>query len=116
MPVDTSFAGILTRRRLTVVLAAWTLWGLLWSVESYAQSHFPGRHPLSLPTTLAMQMPLAYLWAVLTPGIIWLGRNLPPFGGRGWPLHAVAHLVIMAAVVFGTGAFYAWTVDLASGP
>lgn len=115
MPLDTSFAGILTRRRLAVILAAWTVWGLLWSVESYVQSHFPGRNPLSLPTTLAMQMPLAYLWAVLTPGIIWLGRNLPPFGEHGWPLHAATHLVIMAAVVFGTGAFYAWTVDLAPG-
>jgi two-component system LytT family sensor kinase len=115
MPSAPAFSGILTRRGLAVILAAWTLWGLLWSVESWAQSHFPGRAPLSLRTTLAMQMPLAYLWAVLTPAIIWLGRKLPPFGGRNWPGHAVMHLLIMAVVVFGTGAFYAWTIDLAPG-
>ena len=98
-----------------LILTAWTLWGLLWSMEAFAQSHLAGREELALTTTLAMQMPLAYLWAALTPGILWLGRRFPPFGGRGWPLHAATHLLVMAVVIFGTGAFYAWTVDLARG-
>ncbi len=55
---------------------------------------------------LRIQMPLALAWALFTPGVTWLGRRVPPFGNRRWPLGVAVNLVSSMAVVFGLGVFY----------
>lgn len=88
-----------------VVLAAWTAWGLLWSAEVTVASRLGGK-PIPFDTALRIQMPLALVWALLTPGIIWLGRRVPPFGIRRWPLGVAVNLLSSMIVVFGTGVFF----------
>lgn len=89
-----------------VILAAWTAWGLLWSAEVTMSSRLAGK-PIPFDTALRIQMPLAFVWALITPGIIWLGRRVPPFGDRRWPLGVTVNLLSSMAVVFGTGVFFA---------
>ena len=91
--------------RWWVILVAWTAWGLLWSAEVTVSSRLGGK-PIPFDVALRIQMPLALAWALLTPGIIWLGRRVPPFGNRRWPLGVAVNLVSSMAVVFGLGVFY----------
>jgi two-component system LytT family sensor kinase len=88
-----------------VILAAWTAWGLLWAAEVSVSSRMGGR---SIPfgTALMLQIPLAFLWALLTPGIIWLGRRMPPFGTPRWRRGVAVNLLSSMLVVFGTGVFF----------
>jgi len=113
---NTSPDRLLTRRRLVWILSAWTLWGLLWSAEGVAQSRLAGRNLIGLGASLAIQLPLAFVWAALTPGILWLGRRLPPFVVRRWLPNLLVHMVAMVLVVLGTASFYYWTTDLVQGP
>ena len=91
--------------RWWVILFAWTAWGLLWSAEVTVSSRLGGK-PIPFDVALRIQMPLALAWALLTPGIMWLGRRVPPFGNRRWPLGVAVNLVSSMAVVFGLGVFY----------
>jgi hypothetical protein len=61
-------------------------------------------------------MPLALVWAALTPGIVWLGRRVPPFGNRRWPLGVALNLLSSVVVVFGTGVFFILNNRWVQGP
>lgn len=91
--------------RWRVILAAWSAWGLLWAAEVTVSSRLGGK---SIPfgTALLIQLPLAFVWALLTPGIIWLGRRLPPFGTPHWKRGVVVNLLSSMVVVFATGVFF----------
>ena len=91
--------------RWWVVLAAWTAWGLLWSAQVTVLSRLAGK-PMPFHVALRIQLPLALAWALLTPGITWLGRRVPSFGNRRWPTGVAVNLVSSMAVVFGLGVFY----------
>ena len=67
--------------RWWVVLAAWMLWGLLWSTQVALYSRLGGK-PMPYLLALRVQMPLGFAWALLTPGIVWLGRRIRPSRGR----------------------------------
>ncbi len=88
--------------RWWVVLGAWTAWGLLWSAQ-VALSYRLGGKPIPFFVALRLQMPLGCAWALLTPGIILLGRRFPPFEGRRWPLGIAVNLLASMAVVFTLG-------------
>ncbi|MGH7548617.1 MAG: sensor histidine kinase [Gemmatimonadales bacterium] len=98
-----------------VILAAWTAWGLLWSAEVTVSSRLGGK-PIPFDTALRIQMPLAFVWALLTPGIIWLGRRIPPFGTRRWPVGVAVNLISSMVVVFGTGVFFILNNRWVQGP
>jgi two-component system LytT family sensor kinase len=91
--------------RLRVIFAAWTAWGLLWAAEVTVSSRLGGK-PIPFGTALRLQLPLAFLWALLTPGIIWLGRRVPPFGTTRWRRGVGVNLLSSMVVVFGTGVFF----------
>ena len=91
--------------RWWVIVAAWTAWGLLWSAQVTVSSRLAGK-PMPFDVALRIQMPLALAWALFTPGVTWLGRRVPPFGNRRWPLGVAVNLVSSMAVVFGLGVFY----------
>jgi signal transduction histidine kinase len=69
--------------------------------------------------SLILQLPLAYLWALATPGILWLGRRFP-FDRRSWPLSVALHLVVSLTWVFLLDLVYAWhaanTLPLRASP
>ncbi|MGH7537517.1 MAG: hypothetical protein ACREMF_02695, partial [Gemmatimonadales bacterium] len=76
--------------------------GVLWSAQLAVSRRLAGE-PTPFEIAVAIQMPLALLWAAITPGIVWLGRRVPAFGTRRWPLGVAVHLVTSVVVVFGTG-------------
>lgn len=86
--------------RWWVILAVWFVWGLLWSAQVVVYARLGGK-PISFGTALRGQMPLALAWALVTPGIIWLGRRFPPFEGPRWPLGVAVNLIASIGVVFG---------------
>ncbi|HYK82152.1 MAG TPA: histidine kinase [Gemmatimonadales bacterium] len=88
--------------RWWVILAAWSAWGLLWSTEVALYARLGGK-PISFGMALRLQMPLALAWALVTPGIIWLGRRFPPFEGSRWPLGVAVNLVASMVAVFVLG-------------
>jgi two-component system, LytTR family, sensor kinase len=85
-----------------VIAGLWTAWGLLLSAQVTASSRLGGR-PISFDTALRIQVPLAFVWALITPGIIWLGRRVPPFGTPRWPLGVAVNFLSSMVIVFGTG-------------
>jgi signal transduction histidine kinase len=98
-----------------VVLAAWAAWGLLWSAQVVASTRLAGK-PTPFDVALAIQMPLALVWAVITPGIVWLGRRVPPFGSPRWPLGVAVNLLSSVVVVFGTSVFFILNNRWVQGP
>ena len=88
--------------RWWVILAAWMAWGLLWSTQVALYSRLGGKL-MPFVEALRLQMPLGFAWALLTPGIIWLGRRFPPFEGRRWPLGLAVNLVASMMVVYVLG-------------
>ena len=100
-----TFTGRRTRApypRWWVVLAAWMLWGLLWSTQVALYSRLGGR-PMPYLEALRLQMPLGFAWALLTPGIVWLGRRYPPFEGPRWPLGLAVNLIVSMVFVYLLG-------------
>jgi two-component system LytT family sensor kinase len=63
----------------------------------YFVSTFTQR-PASFPQLLALNLSYWYSWAILAPGIIWLGRRFP-FDRRTWKLSVAVHIV---GVLFAT--------------
>lgn len=65
---------------------------------------------------LLLQMPLALMWALATPGILWLGRRFPFHGGR-WRSGVAIHLVVCLTLIFLLDLGYAWHVsNVVPGP
>lgn len=94
----------LSSRAWLLVCGAWLAWGLLWAVEEMVRSRLTG-NPTPLASALIIQLSLAAGWAILTPGILWLGRRWPPAGPR-WPAHLALHLGISIVVLFVLGTLY----------
>lgn len=88
--------------RWWVILTAWLAWGLLWSTQVALYARMGGK-VMPYLEALRLQMPLGLAWALLTPGIIWLGRRFPPFEGPRWPLGLAVNLVASMVVVYLLG-------------
>lgn len=82
-----------------VVLAVWTAWGLLLSAQVAVYVRLGGK---AMPFLMAcrLNMPGALIWALFTPGIIWLSRRFPPFEGPHWPRGVALNLFASAVAVF----------------
>src|SRR4029077_19498725 len=80
------------------------LWGFLWSTQVALYSGLGGK-PMPYLVALRVQMPLGFAWALLTPGIVWLGRRYPPFEGPRWPLGLAVNLIgsMVVAYLLGLG-------------
>ena len=80
------------------IFTAWTVYGLLNAAQQH-QLYEMARGPLPWTTSLLLQLPLAYTWALFTPTILWLGRRFPFERGR-WPLSAIVHVAVSVSFVF----------------
>ncbi len=87
-------------RRRWVILAAWSAWGLLTTAQVVVYSRLAGSMPVPLLIALRLQMPLAFLWALATPSIIWLGRRFRPFEGPRWPRGVAVNLLACMIAVY----------------
>lgn len=94
----------LTPRMWAIIVGAWTVWGLLWSMQQVVQGRLRGAL-IPIDTALLLQMPLAAAWIVVTPAILWLGRRRP-IEGRRWPSHLALHVGASIILLFALGMFY----------
>jgi len=92
-----------------LILAVWSVYGVVNSVQQYVVSYlasgeFP-KYPWWQPFVL--QMPQAYIWALATPGILWLGRRFP-FERNNWLRNGLIHAVICLTFVFLLDFGFTW--------
>jgi signal transduction histidine kinase len=95
----TALSGSASRPRWGLILGIWTAWGLLSAAQEVLSYTLSRGVPLPWPRALLLQMPQAYMWALATPVIIWLGRRFPLARGR-WLGAAVLHLAVCLIWVF----------------
>ncbi len=88
------------------ILALWTVYGLLISAQYYVNQVMAGR-PAIWWVALLLQMPQAGVWALATPGILWLGRRFP-FERRRWPASVAVHVLVTCVFIFLMDLGYAW--------
>jgi signal transduction histidine kinase len=93
-----------------LVAAIWTLPGLA-ALSFYYLNQVVSAEPISWRFAFASTLPNWYLWAVLTPGIIWVARRFRPEGLRALPRAAAAHLAAMTAALLlhSLGNLYVFT-------
>ncbi|HZI21187.1 MAG TPA: histidine kinase [Gemmatimonadales bacterium] len=84
--------------RWWLVLLVWAAWGLVLSTQVHIYSRL-GSRPMAFLMSLRLNMPGALIWALFTPGIIWLGRRCPPFEGRRWPRYLALNFAASALAV-----------------
>ncbi len=79
--------------RILAIAAAWTLFGLYSGVQTHYRSALFG-HPYSWHSALYFELMYTWIWAALTPGVLWLAREFP-FPSVRWARNALAHIVGM---------------------
>ncbi|MEJ7812200.1 MAG: histidine kinase [Gemmatimonadaceae bacterium] len=77
-------------------LGLWTLLGVLASAQMYFTLLAEGQ-PVRLWMAASAQLPFWYLWAMLTPLVVWLGRRYP-VKRQGWPARAALHIACAASL------------------
>jgi hypothetical protein len=97
-------------RNWLLVASGWTALALFFAVSASLTYRSTGRPPnwaLSIKRSLSEW----WLWALLTPLVIWLARRFPLDGERRWPhaaVHAVAGAVIATVKTAAERAVFAW--------
>jgi two-component system LytT family sensor kinase len=108
-------------RAWAVAWAGWTLLALLFGVSSSLTYLSTGR-PANWTITLGRAFSEWWLWALLTPIVVWLGRRFP-LNSRTWPrslaVHAIAGTALALAKTMADRAVFAvitgfWMYILAS--
>ena len=93
--------------RWDVILGLWTVYWLLNTAQQHVAYSMSRGYTLTWWISLVLQFPLAYTWALATPGILWLGQRFP-FDRQGWPLSVAVHVVVSCCFVFLLDLMYAW--------
>jgi signal transduction histidine kinase len=96
--------------RWGLIFGIWTAYGLFNSAQVHLSYAMSRDDALPWTTSLLLQMPQAYMWALATPVIIAMGRRFPLARGR-WVGNAAIHLVVCLAWVFLIDASYAFHVS-----
>ncbi len=93
------------------MLAFWTAVAVLGAVSRAVDPKQHALHPLVPGAALALSAATAALWALLTPGIVWLARRHGPAfaddtgeasrpGPRAWRAHAAVHVGVLVGAGF----------------
>ena len=96
----------LARRRCMkwlLIFGCWTLFGLFFLSQSYIQQAYAGR-PFEWKRLLAVWMCSAYLWALLTPMVLYLARRFPielKNWRRGFLFHLPASVLFSLVELLG---------------
>ena len=85
-------------RQYALCFPIWTVVGLFFFSQGLTQK-FLSRDPSPWWHYLAAWMIGVYIFALLTPGVLWLGDRLP-ISRRNWPRRVPLHLLFSLAVAF----------------
>jgi len=77
--------------RWTLAFTGWTWAGLFFASQTYLAYKYSGGQA-HLAIILKLNLAAWYLWGLLAPGIIWLGRRFP-LEREDWARSAVMHLI-----------------------
>ena len=96
---------LLDRRwlRAFFIIGVWTLFGVFLASQSTLAFSRRDR-PFSGWRILLVEMAFAYIWAVLTPPVLWLARRFPIERGR-LPGSLTVHILASIVIGFATRAF-----------
>ncbi|MFI5251499.1 MAG: sensor histidine kinase [Bacteroidota bacterium] len=101
----------LLKRKWLVIFVGWSIFGWLMGIQSYVLLAREG-HTVSFWLALERELIYAYLWALLTPGILYLGRHFS-FGPKIWVKHGLFHLAMSIIVaVFHKFSFHLISMSL----
>ena len=82
-----------------VVFTSWSLFAGFMALQEHYTAQIIGK-PMTWAYTLRAEFTYSYLWALLTPGVLWLAKRFP-VDHRSWcrmvPLHAAACVLIVTA-------------------
>jgi two-component system, LytTR family, sensor kinase len=85
-----------------VLFACWTLYGVFFAAQATVQQVYMGR-AVTWSNNFAAWLICGYLWAALTPPILYLSRRFP-IERRNWPRRALFHFacsLVMVAILLG---------------
>jgi sensor histidine kinase YesM len=91
-------------RKAAWIFAIWTVYGALNALQEHYRASVMG-HPFSWTQALYGEMGYAYLWALATPAILWLGNRFPLTESR-WRLSTLVH--VAAAMLLAGGTKWVW--------
>ena len=96
-----------TRTAWGPIFAGWALYWLLNAAQVRLSSSYSRAMPMPWGSALLMQYPLAAVWALATPGILWLGQRFP-LERRRLALSVPVHVLASVVIVFALDLLYAW--------
>jgi len=101
-------AEVSLNRRAGWIVGLWTLYGVVMAVHVYQRGVFWGyRHTWG--KAFLAEMSFSYMWAVITPAVLWLGARFAMNRAR-WLRHGLLHL--LAALLFTTVTKGIWDVSV----
>ena len=90
-----------------LVFGAWTLIGVLMASQDYIRN-LRANNSIEWHRLLLLELPFAYMWALLTPVLVWFARRFP-FERRRWLrslfVHVFTSLLLSVITITGIHAF-----------
>jgi two-component system LytT family sensor kinase len=99
---EMTVGGLLQRWwfRAVLVVGAWTVFAVFLSSQMYL-AYSRGKSPIQYQRIFLIELVYAYLWAALTPLILWLARRFP-IERRHWVRILLIHLGASVLIGFAT--------------
>ena len=99
---EMTVGGLLQRWwfRAILVVSAWTVFAVFLSSQMYL-AYSRGKLPIQYQRIFLVELVYAYLWAVLTPLILWLARRFP-IERKQWLRIVMIHLGASLLIGFAT--------------
>jgi LytS/YehU family sensor histidine kinase len=100
--------------RWSCALAAWTLLSLFFASQNYVNAYLTAhyvRRSLTFGQAVLLSAGEWYIWAVVTPGLLWMARRFPvekPHRLRNLAVHTAAGLTTGAAKMAADGMIMGW--------
>src|ERR1044071_2036485 len=87
--------------RAALVFGVWTVIGLIFSLQWYFAA-YRSEQPVPWGRALYVQMSWGYLWALVTPFVLWLVHRFP-IEKPHWRRTLLAHFLVSTVLSFITG-------------
>lgn len=94
------------RDRVLAIVVPWTLFGLYSGWQTHYRSALWGK-PFSWGRSLYAEISYTWIWAILTPLVLWLAHRFP-LPSPKWPRNVLVHLTAM--FTFATFTKLAWDI------
>ena len=101
-------------RRMALIFGAWTVAGFFFASQLYLLYPVTSGRAMSFATSLLVNLPFYWLWALLTPAILALARRFP-MDRTGWKralaVHVPASLLLSSVQLVAAGIVFQLLLD-----